>query len=240
MAAQLREAVDGGARGLKVWKNLGLHLRDDDGALIAPDDEWLSPLWEAAADVGIPVLIHTGDPLAFFDPMDDVTNASRNCSSIPTGGSGTARGSPRSTICWGRSSASWRVTRAPPSSARTSRALRKIWRGSGGCSTPTPICTSISRRASRNWVGNRAPREPCWNDTPPAYCSEPTSSPRSWEVYAIHFRFLETADESFAYSIEDPPPQGRWAISGLDLPEDVLRAVYRDNALRLIPGLDPS
>ena len=62
-------------------------------------------------------------------------------------------------------------------------------------------------------------------------------APPTQEVYAIHFRFLETADEHFAYSMEDPPPQGRWAVSALDLHDDVLRAVYRDNALRSIPGL---
>ena len=30
------------------------------------------------------------------------------------------------------------------------------------------------------------------------------------------------------------PGQGRWHIYGLDLPEDVLRKVYRENALRLL------
>ena len=30
---------------------------------------------------------------------------------------------------------------------------------------------------------------------------------------------------------------GRWAISGLDLPDDVLRQVYVENALRIVPGL---
>jgi hypothetical protein len=55
--------------------------------------------------------------------------------------------------------------------------------------------------------------------------------------YAIHFRFLETDDESFAYASEDPPPEGRWSISGIHLPDDVLEAVYRLNAQRLIPAL---
>jgi hypothetical protein len=30
---------------------------------------------------------------------------------------------------------------------------------------------------------------------------------------------------------------GRWAISGLDLPDDVLRRVYAENAERVVPGL---
>ena len=54
-----------------------------------------------------------------------------------------------------------------------------------------------------------------------------------WSVY---YRFLETADESFAYDADpdEAPSQGRWQIHGLHLPDDVLRRVYRDNALRLI------
>ena len=55
--------------------------------------------------------------------------------------------------------------------------------------------------------------------------------------YAIHFRFLETDDEYFDYATDDVPPEGRWAISGLDLPDDVLRKVYGENARRLISGL---
>jgi len=55
-------------------------------------------------------------------------------------------------------------------------------------------------------------------------------------IYALHYRFLETLDESFPYDTDDEaaPSQGRWAIHGLGLPDDVLRPVYRDNARRLI------
>jgi predicted TIM-barrel fold metal-dependent hydrolase len=55
-------------------------------------------------------------------------------------------------------------------------------------------------------------------------------------MYRIHYRFLETKDESFDYSLDEPPPQGRWQIHGLGLPEDVLRKVYAGNAQRLILG----
>jgi predicted TIM-barrel fold metal-dependent hydrolase len=55
--------------------------------------------------------------------------------------------------------------------------------------------------------------------------------------YEIYLRFLETADEHFPHSTEDIPLMGRWAVSGLDLPDDVLEKVYATNALRLIPGL---
>jgi hypothetical protein len=56
-------------------------------------------------------------------------------------------------------------------------------------------------------------------------------------MYRRHFRFLETADEAFAHDGEDPSPAGRWTISGTDLPDDALRAVYSGNAARLLPRL---
>src|SRR5205823_9972015 len=65
MAASLRRSVAHGACGLKVWKSLGLHLRDEHERLIAPDDPRLGPVWAAAAEAGVPVLIHVADPIAF-------------------------------------------------------------------------------------------------------------------------------------------------------------------------------
>jgi predicted TIM-barrel fold metal-dependent hydrolase len=61
--------------------------------------------------------------------------------------------------------------------------------------------------------------------------------PPAAESYAIYFRFLETDDEHFPHSSEEVPEMGRWAISGIDLPEDVLRKVYSQNALGLLPSL---
>jgi predicted TIM-barrel fold metal-dependent hydrolase len=61
--------------------------------------------------------------------------------------------------------------------------------------------------------------------------------PPARENYAVYLRFLETADEHFPHSNEEVPLMGRWAISGLDLPDDVLRRVEGDNARRIVPGL---
>jgi hypothetical protein len=61
--------------------------------------------------------------------------------------------------------------------------------------------------------------------------------PPAPDEYAIYFRFLETSDEHFPHSTEEVPLMGRWSISGIDLPDDVLRNVYSENALRLVPGL---
>jgi hypothetical protein len=48
---------------------------------------------------------------------------------------------------------------------------------------------------------------------------------------------LETEDEYFSYAEDQFPPQGMWRIYGLGLPDDALRKIYAENAVRLIPGL---
>jgi hypothetical protein len=52
--------------------------------------------------------------------------------------------------------------------------------------------------------------------------------------YRRYLRFLSTDDECFPYSDLDPPPNGRWMISAIDLPHDVLGNVVAGNARRLI------
>ena len=54
------------------------------------------------------------------------------------------------------------------------------------------------------------------------------------DLYRIYFRFLETEDEYFDYAPAPVPPQGRWRIYGLGLPDAILRKVYHSNADRLL------
>ena len=64
------ETKEQGASGLKVFKDLGLVYRNPDGTLIRVDDPRWDPIWEACGKLGLPVLIHTADPRAFFMPID--------------------------------------------------------------------------------------------------------------------------------------------------------------------------
>ncbi|MGZ7033380.1 MAG: amidohydrolase family protein, partial [Thermoanaerobaculia bacterium] len=69
-AKQLEEDVRNGAQGLKIFKDLGMFVTDSKGNRVHTDDPRLDPIWEKAADLGIPVLIHTGEPRAFWLPVD--------------------------------------------------------------------------------------------------------------------------------------------------------------------------
>src|SRR5512138_715540 len=69
-AQRLRVQAGWGAQGLKIWKPFGLEVRDHLGELVKVDDARLDPIWETAAELNWPVLLHVADPLAFFSPLD--------------------------------------------------------------------------------------------------------------------------------------------------------------------------
>jgi predicted TIM-barrel fold metal-dependent hydrolase len=69
-AAQLEADVKAGAMGLKIFKDLGLRIRKADGSRLPVDDPELDPIWAACARLNVPVLIHTAEPPAFFEPID--------------------------------------------------------------------------------------------------------------------------------------------------------------------------
>ena len=68
---QLKEDVQHGANGLKIFKNLGFSVKDNSGKRVPVDDPRLDAIWEACAGLKIPVLIHTADPKPFWDPADE-------------------------------------------------------------------------------------------------------------------------------------------------------------------------
>ena len=237
MAAGLRKAVDRGARGMKVWKILGLHVRDDSGSLVMPDDERLDILWAAAADAGVPVLIHAGDPVAFFQPMDETNERLDELVEHPGWWFGDRTRFPT----FDRIIAAFEalVARHPNTTFIGAHvgcyAEDLAWVGRMLDAYPN-FHVDIAARIAELGRQPRAARR-LIEGHPDRILFGTDNFPPNRETYITHFRFLETADESFPYSPDEVPPQGRWAISGLNLPDDVLRQVYGENALRLVPGL---
>jgi len=237
LAVALREAVDRGARGMKVWKILGLHVRDDAGTLVMPDDERLDPLWAAAAGTGVPVLIHVGDPVAFFEPLDETNERLEELAEHPDWWFGDRARFP----AFGALIASFEalVARHPDTTfvgAHVGGYAEDLTWVDRMLDAYPNLHVDIAARIAE--LG-RQPRATLrlLQRHPDRILFGTDDFPPNRETYITHFRFLETADEHFAYAADETPPQGRWSISGLDLPEDILRKVYADNALRLVPGL---
>jgi predicted TIM-barrel fold metal-dependent hydrolase len=237
LAAQVRDAAARGAKGLKVWKDLGLHLHDERGELVMPDDPRLDPVWDACADAGMPVTIHTADPVAFFDPLDASNERLEELLEHPDWWFGDRERFPAFDHLIGRLEAL--VSRRRDVTFIGAHVLGcaedLAWVGRILDANPNVHADVAARiaelgrvpRAARDLIVRHADRFVFGTDEVPVADA----------TYAIHRRFLETADECFDYTDEPVPPQGRWTIAGLDLPADVLDAVYGGNARRLIPGL---
>ena len=71
LAIEMERDVEAGMRGLKIYKALGLDYRHPDGTFWRIDDERLDLIWAKAGELGIPVLIHTADPPAFWQPVTE-------------------------------------------------------------------------------------------------------------------------------------------------------------------------
>ena len=177
-------------------------------------------------------------------PSTASTSATTSWDTIPTGRS-TAGTSRATRSCWPRATACSRGIRRRSSSSFTSATTPRTSPSSGRPSTASPTRPSRSARASASWAASRAPRGSSSRSTRTASCSAPTRCRRRTatnypqqvfkdELYEIYFRFLETEDEYFDYAPAPVPPQGRWRIYGLGLPEAILKKVYHDNAARIL------
>jgi predicted TIM-barrel fold metal-dependent hydrolase len=237
LAAELERCVLAGAGGLKVWKHLGLRVCDDRGELLMPDDRRLGPLWDTAARLGIPVTIHVADPIAFFQPLDGTNERLEELLANPDWYFGDRAAFPS----FDRIIDSFEalVANHPATTFIGAHvacyAEDLAWVSRMLDAYPNLYADTAARIAELG----RQPRaaRALFLRHPERLVFGTDLSPPARDMYEIHFRFLETADEHFPYSIDDPPPEGRWAISGLDLPDDVLCSVYADNARRAIPGL---
>src|SRR5260370_10463335 len=69
-AARLEQDVKNGAQGLKIFKNFGMDLKDSKRQRIHVDDSRFDRVFDVCAAHKIPLLIHTGEPAMFFQPMD--------------------------------------------------------------------------------------------------------------------------------------------------------------------------
>ena len=69
-ADRLQKAMKRGASGVKIFKALGLGVRDIQGKFMAVDDPRLDPIMRRAGETGAVVALHTGDPVTFFDAPD--------------------------------------------------------------------------------------------------------------------------------------------------------------------------
>ncbi len=234
-AEELADAVAKGVSGLKVFKRFGLGYRNPDGSLIKVDDSRFDPIWEACGRLEIPVIIHTADPAAFFDPIDASNERWEELSRHPDWSFHGEEYPSREELLAARNRVIARHPDTPFIGAHVANNAEDLAEVSRWLEAyPNLWIETASRIAelgrqpftAREFLIKHADRVMFGTDGP-------------WPELRlqINWRFFETRDESFDYSEKIPPPQGFWKIYGVDLPDRVLRKLYVENAEALIPGV---
>lgn len=234
-AERLRRDHELGARGLKIFKSFGLELRDSQGRLLRVDDPRWDPIWEASGRLGMPVLIHVADPVAFFEPIDQANERWEELHRHPDW-SFHGRDFPTHEDLLGQLLT---VVRRHPRTtfiaahfANNAEDLAAVGRW---LDAHPNLHVDIASRI--NELGRQPFTARAFFLEHPDRILFGTDGPWPAERITSYWRFHETRDEYFPYSEKEFPPQGFWRIYGLDLPDDVLRNVYYENAERIIPGV---
>jgi predicted TIM-barrel fold metal-dependent hydrolase len=220
--------------GLKIFKNLGMEVRDASGKRVPVDHPHLDPVWSKAGELNIPVLIHTGEPAEFFQPIDNHNERWLELVTHP----GRARPPDRFPSFEQLMTEQHNMFRKHPRTRFINAHLG--WLGSdltrlGALMDSLPnmytelgaVLYELGRqpRFAREFLIKYQDRVMMGKDTYAA------------DEYPVYFRVFETADEYFDYYRKY---HAFWKMYGLQLPDAVLRKIYYQNALRVIPGIDRS
>jgi predicted TIM-barrel fold metal-dependent hydrolase len=230
-AAQLEGDIKAGARGLKIFKDLGLRIRKADGSRLKVDDPDLDPVWDVCGRLGVPVLIHTAEPQEFFEPIDVKNERWLELALFKD-----------------RRYPAGEFPRFEELLAERDRMFRKH-----------PKTTYIGAHFA--YRGNDLVKAQEMLDTMPnvhlevaAILAELGRQPKAAhdffvknqnrvlfgkdsfqpDEYPYYWRTFETGDEYFDYYRDY---HAFWKLYGMSLPDEVLKKLYYKNALALVPGL---
>ena len=231
---QLEEDYHSGARGLKIYKSLGLRYKDTEGNRLAVDDSRLDPIWAKCGDLGIPVLIHSADPKSFWDPMDNQNERWLELKTRPRRKRSDTNPAP-----WQQ------IIDEQHNVFRKHKNTKFINAHMGWYANNLKRLGELMEEFPNMYVGigaiiaelGRQPRTA--REFFMKYQDRILFGKDAWQPseFPTYFRVLETADEYFPYYKKY---HAFWAMYGLDLPDDVLKKVYYKNAMDLLPDLDPA
>jgi predicted TIM-barrel fold metal-dependent hydrolase len=243
-AEAIEQAHRAGAKGLKILKTLGLYLRENitSGKLVRIDDPRFDSMWDTCGQLNMPVAIHVSDPIAFFTPTDRFNERYEELNNHPDwsfyGGdfpSNEELLEARNRVFARHSKTQFLVLHVGNFAEDLDNVSENLDRFPNMTVDTAARIGELGRqpRRSRKFFDRYQDRILFGTDATP-HGDEFPQQVFNEKLYEIYFRFLETDDEYFDYAPAKVPPQGRWRIYGIDLPEQILRKVYSQNAARLL------
>jgi len=230
-AAQLERDYAAGARGLKIFKNLGMDLKDGAGRRVPTNDPRLDPVWAKAGELGMPVLIHTAEPRSFFDPIDEHNERWLELTLYPSRARPPERYPSFETLMGEQHDIFRRHRRTTFINAHLG------WYGQDLAHLAALMDSFPNMVTELGAVIYEPARQPRFaREFFLKYQDRILMGKDSWvpEEYKTYFRVLETFDEYFPYHKKY---HAFWAMYGLGLPDPVLQKIYYRNALRILPSI---
>ena len=233
--SRLEDYEENGVVALKIYKKLGLVTRDEygDGELLELTDKRFDPIWEKCSELNFPIFVHQADPEAFFHEIDknnerlEELGAHRDWSWYDPEGKLPSRQELLKKL--------ERVIASHPEtifiSVHVGNDVENLQNVSRLLDRYPNMWVDISARVaglgrqpnlSRKFFRNHPDRVIFGSDLPPHH-----------EMYAQYRRFFETDDDNFAYPTH-VSGQGSWRISGIDLSEEIVKKLYRENMEKLL------
>lgn len=251
MADDLSESHHMGAKGYKIAKALGLGMVDASGRLVPVDDPELDVVFETAGELGMPVAIHTGDPLKFWEPVSPANERRAELQAHP---GWSLYGRPVPTFEQLYAALERRFARHPKTTfisvhfgnlaerpQRVAETLRKYPNVYIDTAARIPEMGRHDPAAMRRFFEEFQDRILFGSDlgvgpepTPLFLGSSGSTPPTDAEqrlFFSATLRYFQTNDVGFAHPT---PIQGDWTISGINLPPAILKKVFFLNAQRLL------
>ena len=231
-AQQLEADVKAGALGVgEISKAFGISVRKQDGSRLKIDDPDLDPIWQTAARLNIPIFIHTADPQEFFHPIDfqnerwlELALFRDRRYPVPPNPSFEELAAERDRL-FKRHPKTTFVTAHLGWHANNLARLAKMFDEMPNLySEVGAVLYDLGRqpRTAREFMIKYQDRILFGKDS-----YQPDEFPYYWRVF-------ETADEYFDYYRDY---HAFWKLYGLELPDQVLKKLYYQNALKLVPGI---
>jgi predicted TIM-barrel fold metal-dependent hydrolase len=230
-AAQLERDIQAGARGLKIFKDLGLRIRKADGSRLRVDDPELDPLWDVCGRHGVPVLIHTAEPQEFFEPIDLANERWLELALFRDRRYPEAEFPRFETLLSERDRMFMRHPKTTFIAAHFGYRANDLAKAQAMLDTMPNVYLEVAAILAELGRQPRAAHDFFVRNQDRVLFGKDSFQPDEFPYY---WRTFETGDEYFDYYRNY---HAFWKLYGMDLPDAVLKKLYYKNALRLVPGL---
>lgn len=221
--------------GLKFFKDFGLRYRNADGSLIAIDDPRWEPIWAVCGEMGLPVIMHTADPGAFFEPVTPSNERFFELNVHPDWSFAAAEFPTRKELHAARNRVIAKHSQTTFIAAHFGNDGEDLEELGGWMERYPNLIIEFASRL--NELGRQPYSAKRFFEKYQDRILFGTDGPWPEARLRLYWRFLESSDEYFEYSEKQPPPQGNWRIYGLGLAPSILEKIYYANAARVIPGV---